>query len=67
MSNLAGEAHFDRPHTANRSDANTEVERAKLESRRVAIDEVADEMKTSRGSAHYIFHVVLQYRKVYAR
>lgn len=55
VSNLGDAASSGQPNTANRPDANTEVERMIRENPRVAIDKVVGKMKVESwlGAAHH--------------
>ena len=47
-------------------EAIAEVEAIVKENRRVTVNEIAAHMDMSHGSAHHIFHDVLQFHKVFA-
>lgn len=56
--NLADAACFSQPNTANRPDANVEVEHLIQENQQVTINKMAGEMKINHGMAHRIIHKV---------
>lgn len=63
VSSLTDAVRSGRLRTANRPDANAEMERMTWDNWRVIIDEVAGEWNVSHTSVHRINHEVLQYRE----
>ena len=69
MNGISSVTDFPRPGQAHRvvtSEVTAAVEAIVKENRRVTVNEIAAHMDISHGSAHHIFHDVLQFHKMFA-
>jgi len=69
MSSISSVTDFPRPGQTHRvvtPETIAAVEAIVKENRRVTVNEIAAHMDMSHGSAHHIFHDVLQFHKVFA-